>query len=297
MGKNVRIASIAVIIVAAAILAYGFVDTQSYRAGYVSGYSMMTRVLDVACTKGQVFDAELCEKTELALYGDESEGDGVYAAQAVDAILGTPAVRTSRWKSRKTSVQAAVPVATAPEPVPKPAPVVEAPKPPSLAQIAQSVNCSAITTLEECGKGPLEPFCKWGRYNAYGTALTTAQCNQTMYTIKFGGDTEGVCGKSEVKDILPGAFKYTGIDPNNKNEISVCISNDRRFGYITPQGGILGGIGMSAGEMLRVPALRTKAQELGATAAALQMAAPSMPQYPPINGGQMPPQGGQPPPH
>ncbi len=307
MGKNVRIASIAVIVIAAAILIYGFIDAQSYRAGYVSGYSMMTRVLDVACAKGEVLDAELCTEVELALYGDEGNGDGIYAAQAVDAILGTPAVRTSRWRSRRSSAQAAVIV---PEPVPEPTPqpVVEAPRPPSLAQIAQSVNCAGIKTQEECGKGPLEPFCKWGAYDAYGTALTAAQCNETRYKISLGGDTDGICSKQSIKDRLTAAYRYVGTDTTGR-EVEVCIGINGKYGYTTRDGDILDVISWS--EMLRVPALRTKGQALGATSVTVQASAPSLPPCPIMQpGGPMPtmppggctppsmppPQGGQPPP-
>ncbi len=283
MGKNVRIASIAAIIVAGAILVYGFIDAQSYRAGYVSGYSMMTRVLDVACAKGDVLDAELCLKTELALYGDESVGDGIYAAQAVDAILGTPAVRTSRWRSRRSSVQAVAPVAQpVSEPVPAPV-VVEAPRPPTLGEIAQSTNCeTSANSIVTCGKGNLEPFCRWST-NAAGVT----GCHKTAYALSLGGDTEGICAKRSIKDRLTAAYRYVGTDPSTGREVEVCIGINGRFGY-TMAGDLLDVVSWS--EMLRVPALRTKGQALGAAPVVIQasVSLPPCPMMPP-GGGPMPP--------
>ncbi len=88
MTVYTRRLSIFIIIVAVAILAYGFIDMQSYRAGYLSGYSRVSRVVDAACMRGDIFDVRLCADTEIALYGERGEGDGIYAAQAVDAMLG-----------------------------------------------------------------------------------------------------------------------------------------------------------------------------------------------------------------
>lgn len=84
MGKNTRVISIGVIIVAGAILIYGFIDMQSYRSGYVSGYSAMSRIVGAACVAGNVLDAELCLRLENDLYAEG--GDGVYSATAINAF-------------------------------------------------------------------------------------------------------------------------------------------------------------------------------------------------------------------
>ncbi len=88
MTVRTRRWSIFIIIAAVAILAYGLIDAQSYRAGYLSGYSRVSRVVDAACIRGDVLDVRLCADTEIALYGERGEGDGIYAAQAVDTIMG-----------------------------------------------------------------------------------------------------------------------------------------------------------------------------------------------------------------
>ena len=64
----VRRLSIIAIILAAAVLAYGFVDAWSYRAGYTAGSIRISRLVGVACEKGLVDDESLCESSEGVLY-------------------------------------------------------------------------------------------------------------------------------------------------------------------------------------------------------------------------------------
>lgn len=64
----VRRLSIIAIILAAAVLAYGFIDAWSYRAGYAAGSVRISRLVGVACEKGLVEDESLCESAESVLY-------------------------------------------------------------------------------------------------------------------------------------------------------------------------------------------------------------------------------------
>lgn len=309
MGKKTRAISIAAIIVAGAILIYGFIDMQSYRSGYISGYSAMSRVVDVACMAGDVLDAELCVRLENDLYADG--GDGVYSATAIDAFgpslvervsaplatVGTtdiapaaaaaPAATTPTRRSRRSrraSASAPVAPATVEEaPVVVPPPVVEPtpPPPPTSGQLAAQINCPGITTEVACKANALEPYCRWDVYDAFGVAASAARCRDTMFKVSLGGDVTGVCAARGIKDRLPAAYRYVGTDPITAQEVVVCISPvNGKFGYLTPQGDILGDV-MSASEMLRVPALRTKGQSIGATAVTVTQSAASVTCAPP----------------
>ena len=291
MSKNIRTISVAAVIVAAGVLIYGFIDMQSYRSGYISGYSAMSRVVDAACMAGDVLDTELCVRLENDLYADG--GDGVYSATAIDAFgpslvekvsmpLATiglpeavpapapkataPAKRSRR--SRRASASAPVPVAAqeeVPAAIPAPAPEPVQPAPLTSGQIAAQINCSAMKTEAACSANALEPYCKWDIYDAFGAAAAAPRCRDKMFKISIGGDLAGVCAERGIKDRLPAAYKYVGTDPATAQEVTVCISPiNGKFGYLTPQGQILGDV-MSASEMLRVPALRTKGQSIGAT--------------------------------
>ena len=286
-----RRVSAIVVVAAAAILAYGLIDAQSYHAGYVSGYSRVTRAIDAACVGGQVLDARLCADTEAALYGENGEGDGVYAAQAVDAILGTaPVAKKKNRRAKKSSVPAVVSDAvsgSADAAVPLPAPVVVppapvvpvVPPPPTRAQVAASFDCSKFIEPAQCGDN-VDPWCKWDSFDAYGSAVTSARadgkaCRDTSLRLSLiSGDAQGVCAKSSIKDRLPGAYKYVGTDPVTAQQVVVCIGSNGRFAYMTAQGDMLGDP-VSASEMLRVPALRTKGQSIGATAVSAPAALPT----------------------
>lgn len=286
---------------------------QSYRSGYISGYSAMSRVVDAACMAGDVLDAELCTRLENDLYADN--GDGVYSATAIDAFgpslvervsaplatvgtadtapaaAATPTATTQTRRSRRSRrARASAPVAPAvveEVPVVVPPPVVEPtpPPPPTSGQLAARINCPGITTEVACRANALEPYCRWDVYDAFGVAAAAVRCRDTMFKVSLGGDMTGPCAPRTIKDRLPAAYLYIGTDPATAQEVRVCISPvNGRFGYLTSQGEILGDA-MSASEMLRVPALRTKGQTIGATAVAVTQSASSPCVMPPP--GQM----------
>ena len=315
MTSNMRRLSVAIVIVAAAILAYGLIDAQSYRAGYGAAYSRLSRAIDAACMRGYVLDKDLCADTEIALYGEDGEGDGIYAANAVVAILGpdvsgTPAKRHrySRHAAKADGTDTAGVDAAAGGPAPAIAAVVvpiepAVPPPPTRGQIAASFECAKITDPAKCDPNIVDPWCKWDALNADGSAVTTSRadgraCRDTALRISLAsGDLDGICATRDVKDRLPGAYKYVGTDPITKQEVTVCIGTNAKFAYMMmPQGTILGEP-VSTSEMLRVAALRVKGQSLGATSVAAPATMPPCPM--PVAGQPMPtmPSGGCTPPN
>ncbi len=93
MSKGMRWWSFVIFAIASAILAYGFIDTMSYRTGYISGYSRLARAVSASCMKGDVLDAPLCADLEDSLYGEGGDGTGIYAASVLGAAEGV-----YRWK-------------------------------------------------------------------------------------------------------------------------------------------------------------------------------------------------------
>lgn len=86
MSIKTKWLSILLIIISALILVYGFIDKNSYRAGYAAGYTTVSRAINRACIDDRITDDTLCEEAVAALF--ESEGNnGVYIAEAVSNIL------------------------------------------------------------------------------------------------------------------------------------------------------------------------------------------------------------------
>lgn len=90
----VRRLSVIAIILAAAVLAYGFIDARSYRAGYAAGSVTVSRLVNRACENGFVSDNNLCEAAEVALY-----------PAPPDAVMGLADVRQTLGADQSASVE------------------------------------------------------------------------------------------------------------------------------------------------------------------------------------------------
>lgn len=86
MSIKTKWLSVVLVIVAALILLYGFIDKSGYRAGYTAGYRTVSRAVDAACVNGRVTDDDICIAAELALYEPEANNT-LYTADAIANIL------------------------------------------------------------------------------------------------------------------------------------------------------------------------------------------------------------------
>ena len=88
-----RLGIIASILIAA-LLAYGLIDANGYRAGYKAGYGSMGRLVDAACANGLVLDNNLCVAAETALHSAASAVSGL--ASVTDNLIPSGTVVVSR---------------------------------------------------------------------------------------------------------------------------------------------------------------------------------------------------------
>ena len=107
MTSIVKRLSIIAVIIAVAILVYGFIDAGSYRDGYKAGYDRISRAVDAACVNGLVADNGLCDAAEVALYADDDIIVGL--AQVADslgvAVSASVANPTSATNAKKTKIK------------------------------------------------------------------------------------------------------------------------------------------------------------------------------------------------
>src|SRR3989344_7503008 len=102
--------SIIVIILAAAVLLYGFIDASSYRSGYAAGSVTVSRLVERACAGDLVADTGLGDAAEAVLYPpppDESMG----LAQVSATVTQVRRSRRSRRSSRSAAASAVQPAA------------------------------------------------------------------------------------------------------------------------------------------------------------------------------------------
>ncbi|MDO8582550.1 MAG: hypothetical protein Q7R63_00955 [bacterium] len=108
--------SIIVIILAAVVLLYGFIDASSYRSGYAAGSVTVSRLVERACAGDLVVDTGLCDAAEAVLYPpspDESMGLAQISATVTQVRRSRRSRRSSRAAAAST-VQPAAEVAALP---------------------------------------------------------------------------------------------------------------------------------------------------------------------------------------
>lgn len=313
MGMHSRKLSIITIVIATALLIYGFIDAQSYRSGYVSGYSKLARSVEAACAKGDVLDAGLCVAMENALYGAGSDGTGIYAASVLETVgAASPASAISARAKKKlrrgrpsaarasatqiapaagggaeTAFDASVSVTArndGPSLVQKvseglaqvgdPAPLTEPAVPPPPTR-------AQIAAAADCSKSmdsmdacvAQDPWCRWGMLTNAGAFVRTDG--------KFGGNG---CTSTSLKDSA-GFGDADGPCAKVKDRLpgaykysaggkDICVAGDKmRFMHLAG-GMVLGSETISTSELLRVPEFRPFAQSVGATIVAVPVALP-----------------------
>src|SRR3989344_4543729 len=102
--------SVIVIILAAAVLLYGFIDAGSYRSGYAAGSVTVSRLVERACAGDLVADTGLCDAAEAVLYPPPP--DEIMVLAQVSATVTQ--VRRSRRSRRSSGAAAASTVQPAP---------------------------------------------------------------------------------------------------------------------------------------------------------------------------------------
>lgn len=301
MTSIVKRLSIVVIIIAAAILVYGFIDAGSYRDGYKAGYDRISRSVDAACVNGFVSDTGLCVAAEAALYADAADAILGLTAQASDSILGTsqkasavtsaPAKSLRKKRTLKKSVPASPQVVVSADIVPPTVPAtplieitapqenpvapvsVPPPPPPTEAEIkkakALASDCAgAGKNREKCEKE--DPYCvmsitKRDGSGAYVNTDYTAGCTDSEVKLKrISFDPKDPCSQADVQARMPRARMVTGTSGEkicSDNSTFLYLQEDKSSGQLVP----FGDKG-SVSELLRSPGLKEFAQKTGAKA-------------------------------